>query len=699
VGRFVGYTVGGKAYRILEDGTNKVFDSRDVLMEEKPAKADSSGDGSSAGLQLTMTEDSDNNGGMDESMDMLDAERDGGEKNLPVEDSESEDDGDPDSLADDNDDEERQGQNDSMVPVGTSTSDVYNAAPGPRRSTRRPAPKVTWWEKDPKAYLATGSESAAKDGCDLTKPLANEKEARARPDWPLCKQAIKEEVAAHKKLGTWSTTKSSSKQHKAVKTRFVFDIKHDAEGQKTRYKARLVAQGFNQVPGRDFDETWAPVPNTATSRALLAVAAANGWEVHHVDVKTAFLNAQMDKEMYIKLPEGVESGDLADVRRLSLALYGTKQAGRLWGIRLNEALRQMRATRSTVDPCLYEWHHPVHGRVFILVYVDDLIVAGERFAGVEAIKSGVAAKFEVRDMGEVKDIIVMKGMREKKTKKLALSNPGHIMALLQAFGMDTCTPNKTAMASGVKLSKTGENLLPDGNRYAELVGSLLYLSTTTRPDIALAVRVLSRFMSCPEQDHMRAAKGVLRYLRGTTRLGVLYRGNEALQGYVDADWAGDIDGRRSTTGFIFTLNGGTNSWASKRQSTVATSTAEAEYVAAAMATKEAKWLRKLLFALGGDSGAVPMGEDNQSCLVLVNNPEATGRTKHVDVAYHMVRAYHARGDVAFCFLPSAEMPADGLTKPLPSTAFTAFRAAVEVGEDLGAVALGAELGDPHLGQC
>jgi len=341
----------------------------------------------------------------------------------------------------------------------------------------------------------------------------------------------------------------------------------------------------------------------------------------------------------------------------------------------------------------------VHWRVFILVYVDDLIVAGERFAGVQAIKSGVAAKFEVRDMGEVKDFVGIKVMRDKKTKKLTLSNPGHIMALLQAFGMATCTPNKTATASGVKLSKTGENLLPDGNRYAELVGSLFYLSTTTRPDIAFSVGVLSRFMSCPEQNHMRAAKGVLRNLRGTTRLGVMYGGNEALQGYVDADWAGDFDGRRSTTGIFFTLNGGPISWASKRQSTAATSTAEAEDVAAAMETKEALWLRKLLLALGVDGGAVPMGEGNQSCLALVNNPEATGRTKHVDVAYHMVRDHQARGDVAFYFIPSAERPADGLTKPLPSPALTAFRAAVGVGEDLGAVARGAELGDPHLGEC
>jgi len=307
----------------------------------------------------------------------------------------------------------------------------------------------------------------------------------------------------------------------------------------------------------------------------------------------------------------------------------------------------IRALRSKVDSCLYEWCHPVHGRVFILVYVDDLIVAGEKLSGVAAVKRSVSAKFEVRDMGEVNDFIGMKVMRDRESKTLTLSNPGHTVTLLEAFGMETSIPNKAPMASRIKLATTGEDLLPGGNRYAELVGSLLYLSTTTRPDIAFAVGVLSRFMSCPEQDHMRAAKGVLRYLRGTTRLGVVYGGSEPLQGFVDADRAGVVDGRRSTTGFVFTLNGGPIAWASKRQSTVAISTAEAEYVAAALATKEALWLRKLLSALGVDGGAVPMGEDNQAFLALVNNPEATGRTKHVDVAYHMVRDYVARGEVTF----------------------------------------------------
>jgi len=479
----------------------------------------------------------------------------------------------------------------------------------------------------------------------------------------------------------------------------VFDIKHDAEGKFTRYKARLVAQGFKQVPGRDFDETWAPVPKAVTTRALFAVSAAMGWEIHHGDVKTAFLNAKMFKKMYIKLFDGVEPEGLDEMCRLNLALYGTKQAGRLWGIKLDKELKEMGAVRSKVDPCLYEWHHPVHGCIFILLYVDDLIVAGEKLAGVDAVKRSVSAKFEVRDMGEAKDLNSMKVMSNRAAKTLTLSNPGHTATLLEAFGMDKATPNKTPMSSGVKLTKTGEGLLPEGNHDADLVGSLLYLSATTRPAIAFAVKVLSRFMSCPEGDHMRAAKRVLRYLRGTTRLGVVYSGSEPLQGFVDAGWAGDIDGRRPKTGFDFTCNGGAIAWASKRQSTVATSTAEAEYVADAMATKEALWLRKLLSALGVDGGAVAMGEDNQSCLALVNSFEATGRTKHVDVAYHMVRDAQARGDVSSSFLPSADMPADGLSKPLPSSAFTAFRAVMGVGKDLGAAKRGAGPGDPLLGKC
>jgi len=231
----------------------------------------------------------------------------------------------------------------------------------------------------------------------------------------------------------------------------VYDTKHDSEGNMTRHKARLVAQGFNQVPGRDFDETWAPVPSSATTRALFAVAAAKDWEVDHVDVKTAFLNAKMDKEMYIKLPVGADPAEEDDIRRPNLALYGTKQAGRLWGIKLNKELSAIGAVRSKVDPSLYTWSHPMHGIFYILVYVDDLLVAGKGLEGVQMVKVSVSSSFDVRDMDEVKDFIGKKVMRDQAAKVLTLSNPGHVSSLLGAFQMDKSAPNKTIMVSGAKI--------------------------------------------------------------------------------------------------------------------------------------------------------------------------------------------------------------------------------------------------------
>jgi len=167
-------------------------------------------------------------------------------------------------------------------------------------------------------------------------------------------------VAAHKKLGTWSRMKVNNKKHKPIMTHIVFDNKHDAESKMTSYKARLVAPGFNQVPRRLFDETWAPVPSSATTRALFVVAAATSWKVNHVDVKTAFLNAKMDKEMCINLPDGIKPEGVEEMCLRNLALYGTKKAGRLWDIKLDKQHKEIGAVRSKIDPCFYEWCHPVN---------------------------------------------------------------------------------------------------------------------------------------------------------------------------------------------------------------------------------------------------------------------------------------------------------------------------------------------------
>jgi len=208
---------------------------------------------------------------------------------------------------------------------GSTTESGGDGVQALGRSQRKPVREITWWERNPKAYVAAGPKGRAPPGWHLTKAPANSKKAPARSIWALWKVAEKEEYLANETLDTWSQTRSSNKC-KAVKAQYLYDIKHDSKVNITRYKARMVPQGFNQVPGCDFDETRAPVPSSATTRAHSAVAAAKVWEEHHVDVKTAYLNEKMDKEMYIMLPVGAEPAEGHDIRRLILALYGTKQA-------------------------------------------------------------------------------------------------------------------------------------------------------------------------------------------------------------------------------------------------------------------------------------------------------------------------------------------------------------------------------------
>jgi len=300
-GCFAGYTVGGKVCRILEDASKKVLESRDVLMEAIPRRTvhKMSAFGSSGSPRLTAWTDGEKEDGL---MDILDTEGPCGDEyalqqsserdGAPEEESAHEaDDCDDDDAGEDAASHDRQ----KGLP-GSTTESGGDWDQAPRRSKRKSAPNVTWWESNPNAYAAAGPAVGGTSDWDLTKPPANAKEARGRSDWPLWKATEKEEYLAHKKLGTWSKTKGNNKC-KAAKTRYVCEIKHDAEGNVKRYKARLVAQGLSQVPGREIDKTWAPVPSSPTTRAIFAVAVAKDWDINQVNGKTALLNAKMDKEI------------------------------------------------------------------------------------------------------------------------------------------------------------------------------------------------------------------------------------------------------------------------------------------------------------------------------------------------------------------------------------------------------------------
>lgn len=446
----------------------------------------------------------------------------------------------------------------------------------------------------------------------------------------------------------------------------MFKIKRDAKGNIERYKARLVARGFMQREGVDFTEVFAPVSKHSTLRTLLAVVAEHDLHLHQLDVKTAFLNGDLEEEIYMQQPPGYEQGSPGMVCHLRKSLYGLRQAPRAWHTKLKGTLEELGFRVSLADAGLFTAMIDGH-QVYLLVYVDDILVSSSSLTVVESVKRSLGAVFDVRDLGEATFFLGMEITRDRKKGVIKLSQRKAVTDLIAKFQMGNAKSKSTPFTPSTRLSGEGSKEV-DKSRvpYTELVGSLLYIAACTRPDIAHAVGSLSRYMAHPTELHWSLAKGVLRYLIGTVDHGVVFtKGAGFLVGYCDADYAGDVDTRRSTTGYVFTLLGGAVSWSSKVQPTVAMSTSEAEYMAAASAVKEALWFRTLFSDLGFHLSCVRMRCDNQAALSLLSNPIVSARSKHIDVLHHFARERVARGEVSFEYCSTEHMVADSLTKSVP----------------------------------
>ena len=307
-----------------------------------------------------------------------------------------------------------------------------------------------------------------------------------------------------------------------------------------------------------------------------------------------------------------------------------------------------------------------------------MLIAAHDKAEINRLKSQLSREFEMKDLGAAKKILGMVIHRDRSCCRLKLSQKGYIEKVLQRFGMDQAKPVSTPLAAHFKLS------LKDAPKtevevehmsqvpYANAVGSLMYAMVCTRPDISHAVSVVSRYMSNLGKRHWEAVKWILRYLRGSTDIGLKYDGNQASEnvvGYADSDYAGDLDKRRSMTGYVFTVFGCIVSWKATLQSTIALSTTEAEYMALTEAVKEGKWLHGLLDSLGLNAQVPEVHCDNQSAIHLAKNPVYHERTKHIDVRMYFVRESIAEGKVAVQKIATADNPADMMTKPLPTEKF------------------------------
>jgi hypothetical protein len=296
---------------------------------------------------------------------------------------------------------------------------------------------------------------------------------------------------------------------------------------------------------------------------------------------------------------------------------------------------------------------------------------------VNAAKADMSTDFKLKDLGPATKVVGIEIRRDRQAGTIHISQRAYLEELLEEFNMVQCKALPTPQDASVKLSKdmapqtAEERAKMREVPYRRVVAKLLFASVMTRPDIAHAVSMVCRYQLDPGLAHWRAVKHILRYLKGTLNLGIMYgQGDAVVRGWSDADWAGDVDGRRSTSGYVFTYGGGAITWSSRRQASVAVSTMEAEYMALYEATKEAVWLQRLV---GDISGATPpfveISEDNQSCIQYGENPKFHGRAKHVDTKYHFVREHLATGRIKLRWCPSDKMVADALTKGLARDAF------------------------------
>ncbi|KAG5551959.1 hypothetical protein RHGRI_010151 [Rhododendron griersonianum] len=481
------------------------------------------------------------------------------------------------------------------------------------------------------------------------------------------RDAMATEIKALEDNDTWVLTNLPPGKT-PIGCKWVFKIKRHSDGTIERYKARLVAKGYTQQEGLDYHDTFSPVAKLTTLRCLLAIAAIKHWSLHQLDVHNAFLHGDLNEEIFMSLPPGFHRKGETQVCRLNKSLYGLKQASRQWFAKISSALLEAGYSQSKADYSLFMNKKGDHC-TFVLVYVDDILIAGNDDQAISCLKAFLHQRFRIKDLGQLKYFLGIEIARSKSG--IFLNQRKYLLDILADAGYLGSRGCEFPMEQQLKLDHSGV-LLDNPSRYRRLVGRLLYL-TITRPDIVYAVNNLSQFMHEPRQPHMDAALRLLRYLKTTPGEGILLSSSSSLQltCYSDSDWASCPMTRRSTTGFITFLGHSPISWKTKKQVTVSRSSAEAEYRSMATATCEITWLKYLLTDLGvPHHQPVALHCDNQAAMHIAANPVFHERTKHIELDCHLVREKILQGLISTVHVPSKEQCADIFTKALGRDQFS-----------------------------
>lgn len=500
-------------------------------------------------------------------------------------------------------------------------------------------------------------------------------EAVASQDSDSWIKAMDDEYESLMKNKTWILTKLPPGR-KPITTKWVYKLKRKIDGSIERFKARLVARGFSQRAGLDYKETFSPVVRLDSVRLILAIAAHENLALIHFDVRTAFLHGTLEEDIYMLQPQGYEvKEDL--VCKLVKSLYGLKQASRAWNTCFIEFLKKFNLVPLQKDSCILVRKASTDKiTLLIAIYVDDGLACSSSKSLLKEVIAHLKSRFEISVM-DPKCFVGLEIKRNRAERTLTISQNYYISRIIKRFNMSNAKPASTPADINLKLTKLGG---ADGEEskdvavpYREAIGSLLYAVLGTRPDISYIVNYLARFCEQPKEIHWNAVKRVFKYLLQTQQYGLTYgpsKGKSNLICYVDADFAGDVESRKSTSGYMVLYGSTPIIWKSTKQSIVATSTTEAEFVAASTASREVLWARQLLFELGRQQQMpTKVYIDNQAAIKLVLNQQIHAKTKHIDVTYMFVRDIYNNREIDVEYIKTEDQIADFLTKPLAKSQF------------------------------
>lgn len=547
-----------------------------------------------------------------------------------------------------------------LHPSDTSSSSSSNTSPQP---TTAPPPQNTH-------PMVTRAKSGIQkpriflSSVPVAEPV-NVSEALQVPEW---KAAMESEYAALIKNDTWKLVPYEAHMN-MISTKWLFRVKYNKDGSVERYKAQLVARGFQQHAGVDYFHIFSPVIKPMTLRVVFSLAVTRGWKIQQVDINNAFLNGSLKETVYIDQPEGFHSASQPHhVCKLVKALYGLKLAPKAWYDTLKGFLISSGFTHSLADHCLF--HKAVNGKLLVLlVYVDDILITGDDPLMVQQLITALNSSFSLKHLGENNYFL---GLEAHVTNQcISLTQSKYARELIAKAHLQNCKPSPTPLCPSHKLSCNDSSSFDNPSLYRSIIGGLQYL-TLTRPDLSFSVNKLSQFLQEPTQNHWKACKRVLRYIRGTISNGLKFVPvcDFRLHGFADADYASSVDDRRSTSGLCVYLGPNLITWCSKKQQVVARSSTEVEYRSMALITTDLLWLHTLFSEL--HLPLLPPSIiwcDNQGAIKLSFSPAFHSRTKHIEVDVHFLREKVQSQVLDFRYISSDDQVADIFTKPLSPTRF------------------------------